>query len=565
MADQKGISRRSFLKRFGGAFLGILLLPALVYLYRIWKHRSLPVLPQASDPLPLIELNEAQWASSQFLGHDPHRAHAALWDKKGFIASQGGIPLSDPAIPIVIIGGGISGLVAAEALADLKPVVLEQAANFGGNSRGERWQDSAYSLGAAYIVQPEAGSDIEGLLKRIGLPTHPSPLEAESQVLIETPPPGRLLKGFWEGSSDPARKAEFKRIHQALIEIGKSAYPDLPPTPQSALSRAELDRLDRQNFLSWARKNWGPLHPHIEEYFQKYCWSAFCGGAEEISAAQALNFLAGDFSGTLAFAGGNAAIAQALFARLNSLLPENHFRPSCITVDLSIQAGGVRVIYLDEKNQLRSLTAKACVVAAPKFVAKRLLADEKRVPSSQLQAMAKIEYRAYCVANVLLKKPMRVSASDVFRLSTRAPKSAESSRGLGFTDLVFSGMSAETRVLTLYRGYPVADARASLLADSTFSPVREEFEKHLNQVLPALGIQASQVEGLRIARWGHALPLARTGMIASRTAETASQSIDGRIFFAQQDCWVNPAFEVAFHTGRAAAEGVRRWLEVPHA
>lgn len=68
-----------------------------------------------------------------------------------------------------------------------------------------------------------------------------------------------------------------------------------------------------------------------------------------------------------------------------------------------------------------------------------------------------------------------------------------------------------------------------------------------------LGLNWSDIDGLRLTRYGHALPVAQTGGIASGLFERASQSINDKIFFANQDNWGNPCFETSYAVGKVAA------------
>jgi hypothetical protein len=62
------------------------------------------------------------------------------------------------------------------------------------------------------------------------------------------------------------------------------------------------------------------------------------------------------------------------------------------------------------------------------------------------------------------------------------------------------------------------------------------------------------VKGYRLTRWGHSLPLARKGLIADGTVAKLIAPIQNKIFFVNQDNWVNPAFECAFSESLTAAQ-----------
>ena len=56
-------------------------------------------------------------------------------------------------------------------------------------------------------------------------------------------------------------------------------------------------------------------------------------------------------------------------------------------------------------------------------------------------------------------------------------------------------------------------------------------------------LQPENIVDLRIARWGHPLPVAATGLIANGTVEALRTPFHGRVFFVEQDNWALPAFE----------------------
>src|SRR5262245_36463284 len=68
-----------------------------------------------------------------FSGDSPDRAHGVLWDKQGYLARKGPLPPPEENVPLVVVGGGMSGLLSAYLLRDLRPVILERAERFGGN------------------------------------------------------------------------------------------------------------------------------------------------------------------------------------------------------------------------------------------------------------------------------------------------------------------------------------------------------------------------------------------------------------------------------------------------
>ncbi|MBI2932854.1 MAG: FAD-dependent oxidoreductase [Planctomycetes bacterium] len=511
--------------------------------------------PPGASNFPIVPVRPEEPLRA-FTGDAFERPHAALWQKEAFLRERGGrLPEPQERVPVAIVGGGMAGLTAAYLLRDLHPLLLEQDPRLGGNAKGERWGDLAYSIGAAYVARPEEGEPTHALLSELNLlpASREEGMASEATVLKD----GTLWNGFWDGVTDPPRADSFRRVAKELARIGDDEFPDIPRTDESALSAEEMDALDRTPFRDWLRTKFGDLHPHLREFLRAYCWSSFGGDDTEISAAQALNFLTADLGGILAYPGGNAAIAQALAERLDRL------RTGVVVFDIERDDAGVRISYADASGALHAVRARTCIVACPKFVARRLLRDPGRSA-----AMGQLEYRAYLVANVLLRQPLRSPCYELFRLTGRLHPEArprEAFRDLAFTDLVFGAWAAHDRpdrsALTLYAALPFKEGRNELILPEAYEQARAGFEREMPDLLGALGVHPDRVESLRIARWGHALPLASVGLLAEGIPQRAAAPIDDAIFFAQQDNWANPCVESAIGTAMTAAGGVRKALK----
>lgn len=556
------MNRRNFIKLGCGSVLTYSLSPR-GGLELAYGESSQPI--DVSQPFPIQSLGWHQFSSQDFNGDDIERSHEALWNRDGYIARKGGIPTATETIDTVVIGGGMSGLLAAYLLRDRRPVVLEQAANFGGNSRGESFPDGRpYSIGAAYITRPEEGSLAERVLRDLGmLSTGRGESSTEMKVFFEQ----QLRQGFWQGETDPSASAQIKAIYERLKSIFESQYPEIPWQPGSGLSRSQFLALDQLSFADWLRQNFSSLHPHVLEYFQLYCWSSFGGSIDEISAAQALNFLAAETAAVIAFPGGNAAIAQALCKKILQTGGANSLRAGHLVLDVSVEGEGVRVCYETPQRELRTLIAKQCIVAAPKFVARKIVTS---MPLEQQKACESITYRAYVVANVMVDLRRRKKEGpfspcfDLYCLEGQAPPTPSALRPprQAFTDICFGhwaeGDLGEVGVLTVYKALPYDGARQFLFSPLSHSKYRQSMTEGIRELLVTLGIDESAILGLRLTRWGHALPLAERGALAAGFPERASSPIGQRIYFANQDNWVNPSFEVAVAAAAQVVQAMHR-------
>ncbi|MCW5605061.1 MAG: NAD(P)/FAD-dependent oxidoreductase, partial [Burkholderiales bacterium] len=160
------ISRRTVLKLIGSG-ASAFLLPGLSGC----KPESPSGGPGAGTALDLsgigpIDRTLPDGPLTRYSGDGPALPHGILRNqtKDAYLASRGGLPEPSEKVPLVVVGGGISGLTTAYQLRHHQPVILERAPRFGGNARGESWQGIDYAIGAAYFVKPEADSKIDGLV-----------------------------------------------------------------------------------------------------------------------------------------------------------------------------------------------------------------------------------------------------------------------------------------------------------------------------------------------------------------------------------------------------------------
>ncbi|MBK9596621.1 MAG: NAD(P)-binding protein [Rhodocyclales bacterium] len=302
------LSRRAFVKLIAAGSTSLYLRPA-------WAGVAAPGASTATGP---IDRGIGEAAPALFSGDDPRRAHRILWDKPAWLASHGGrYPVPEKRIPLLVVGGGLSGLLTAYLLRRHQPVVLEQAPRFGGNARGESWRGMDYAIGAAYFTAPEAGSPLAALYAELGVDRIWRRKSEGHPVALD----GRLVEDFWQGETVPAAQRQqfrtiadyFRRLNQGE---GGLAYPQIPAA--TTRQRAHVNALDRVSFRRHVESvlRGRRLHPHIATAFEHYCWSSFGASFSEVGAAAGLNFFAAEFGDILVTPGGNAAIAERLHERL---------------------------------------------------------------------------------------------------------------------------------------------------------------------------------------------------------------------------------------------------------
>jgi len=171
------------------------------------------------------------------------------------------------------------------------------------------------------------------------------------------------------------------------------------------------------------------------------------------------------------------------------------------------------------------------------------------------------------VANVLLDGRADRDFYDLYLLGdgrTNPAAVAASAREQGATDVVLADYSRpdpDHTVLTVYRAFPYEGVRSDWLAPGAWRRSRDEFQTQVTaSILPLLGLSPSWIVDLRVARWGHALPVAAPGLIADGTVDVLRRPFGERVFFVEQDNWALPAFETCLTEAIATAPRIARAL-----
>jgi len=472
-------------------------------------------------------------------------------------------------VDVAIVGGGISGLGTAWLLRDLEPVVFELRERFGGNARGELWGDTYYSLGTAYVITPDEGTFLDTLYKQLRLDQVVRVDQGDSQLELG----GRVIAGIDDLAHQDPRLAEALRRYREVVRYyAEDAYPEIPLPDASVPWIAELDRKTLRQDIE---ERMGMTVPEpLAGAIQAYCYSSFGAGWEEISAASGWNFLAAEEFGRWVFPGGVSYMVRQLWTALgrrDAALPPNcrprQLRGGCNVVDVRMAPGRrVQVTWVDSQARCRSLLARRVVMACPKLTAKHVLHDLPALDEEKAGAMFELEYRAYVVANVLLDEHVALDFYDIFlHMGPDYPASqAAAAKHSRVTD-VLNGHYARREqirrgVLTLYWPLPFDFGRWTLLHEDGFRHYASSLAPQVREALALLGLRQNAVKQVRMTRWGHALPIARPGLIADGKTELLRRPIDERIFFVHQDNWALPAVENCLLDAEIYAARIRAGL-----
>jgi hypothetical protein len=503
---------------------------------------------------------------AEFFGDTPSKAHALLWNKARVLAERGGIPKPSEYRPIVVVGGGISGLASAYLLRDQAPMVLEQASRMGGNSKGQSWRGIDYSIGAAYFCVPDAKSPTAKLFQELGLSSRYRLTDEAGLVATKT----GLIKDFWSGADQgEAGAKQVKRLVRYLKDIlQETTFPYPDPARIESSARKSFEFLDKFSLRNHLERVVGPLSHTLGAIIEQYCWSSFAASASEISAASGLNFLAAEFGPIATFPGGNSAVAEALCEHLHAQLPPDSLRANATVIDVRVQGDTALVSYIDSDGQIVTTETSAVVMSCPKFIVAKILDD---IEPYRVSAIQELEYRAYIVANVLLKGASSISAYDLYLIGDKEARGVnpqQESAARGVTDVVkadYAQGAPGFSVLTLYRAYPYRGARAQLLHDGAYESVRAEMMHQLSgEILPLYGFTPDAIQDLRMARWGHPIAVSRPGLVSNGVSDILSKPFRDRVFFVEQDNLPLPAIETALGEAFFWSDQIRARAATPH-
>lgn len=541
------ISRRDALRTFGlGA--STLLLPQCASVSNLFSSSSNDLVTSDGRDFSPIDRSRNNESPKIYSGDNPDRTHQIIWNKKDYLAAKGGIPRPSEHVPLVIVGGGMSGIMSGYLLRKYKPVMLERGDRFGGNSRGESWQGIDYSIGAAYFMQQKPGSPLAEFYQETGIDKMWTVKDAEDPVVFNN----KRYEKFWNGDTDLKSAQQFQKIENYFHHMFKGEqgliFPEMSTTDSSML--AYLRQLDQSTFLEHVRKvAGGKLHPHIETFLEHFCWSTVGSSASEISAAAGLNQYVAEFGTIQVTPGGNSAVAERVLQLTRKENPVSNFRPGSVVMNVERVADGAVVTYEDHTGTLRSIHAKAVVMACPKFVVKHILSN---IELQRHSAISKLRYTPYLVANVLIEGKVKDRFYDLFLLGngkvnwTDIQLSANQQKATDVVMGTYASADKERTILTLYRSLPYVSGRGLIFSPSSYESYYREFEKQIHEeILPLVGIAKNQIKGLRLARWGHPMPVPLKGFIADGTVDEIRRPFAERIFFVEQDNWLLPCLETA--------------------
>jgi protoporphyrinogen oxidase len=444
-------------------------------------------------------------------------------------------------IPVVIVGGGISGLSAAWRL-DKKRfhdfVLLEMEREPGGNARSGENEITPFPWAAHYIPVPSKDTTlVRELMEEFGVLKNG---EWSERYLCYSPQERLYIHGRWQEDLEPVEgtrvrdRQQMKRFMELMREQERSGQFTVPME-----IGAKPSILDRMSMQDWMREH-GFDSSYLNWYVDYACRDEYGGAMSAISAWAGMYYFAAhadhDDKGPITQPDGNGWIVKRLTVKLS-----RYVRTNSPVVQIRKNGSKLRV--------LTSHTEYVCdvvIFSAPTMLARYLLEDAPPVS---------IEYSPWVTANLTLDR-LPVERG----LDLAWDNVIYDSRSLGY--VVATHMTLKSRVdrsvwtwyTALTDGTP--QQNRTMLLQKPWQYWKDHILDDLSRAHPDIRDCVSRID---VMRMGHAMARPVPGSIFAESRRRLTKP-HGRILFAHSDISGFSVFEEAQYRGVKAADQALRVL-----
>jgi len=410
-------------------------------------------------------------------------------------------PPSSAKHDIVIVGGGISGLAAAYLLQNHDFLLLEKEPHWGGNAYLMEFEGQAYATGSAFADN----ESVVQFAKEIGL--EPLPVNNFDPTIVN----GEFVADTWGDGieklpySSTVRES-FKKFRDEMLAIDYEKR------------EAELDNTPANELL----KGYAPEVRLWWDGFGASSWGARVEDSAAASIVGQLQWAAkpNRKDDRYTWPGGLGALSKHLTEVLHQKYADRmHFGTTIVAV--SSEKSAVNVTYL-QGTELKTVSAKAVIMATPKFITRRIV---QGIPEKQDEAMQQMRYIPYALVNLIFDKEVYRKGYDNW-----CP-------GNSFTDFIVAdwvirnqpGYKPKYNILSCYTPLH-EEERAMLLTETNARKVAGNVLRDFQKLFPGSNVDPVEVH---IYRRGHPMYMTTPGLV-SKVQPVLRQPMD-RIFFANTD------------------------------
>lgn len=414
-------------------------------------------------------------------------------------------PEPSKTVDVAVVGGGPSGLAAADELQDLDFLLLEKEGHVGGNAYAESWEGRLYSTGAAWasIFSPE----VEALFKRWKFDL--KPIRGLDPACFE----GTWIKDFWDGRPDSPSIDKLP-----YPEDVKRSFRDFCRELQALDLDKDAEELDRRPFAEFLSGR----APQLKAYWDGFGPSNWGCTTEETSAYLGLQAAKQwPREQRYTWEGGMGIASRRIYEHLSERARGRVWLNTTVT-RVRRRKDRVWVSFIrDGKHE--AVAARAVVMAAPKYIAKFLVED---LPDDQKAAMGSIQYAPFPVYNLCFDRVVYNQGYDNWVVGARHFTDFVQADWVTYAD---GGDLDRRQVLTMYAPRPERERRDLLDDGKTLAKAQAAVEELL-ALFPSWTESLAEV---RIYRRGHPLPKATPGY-HTRLQPLASRDLPP-VYFAHSD------------------------------
>jgi len=402
---------------------------------------------------------------------------------------------------VVIVGGGMSGLTAAYLLQNRDFLLLEKEPHFGGNAYLMEYQGQAYGTGSAFADNEL----VVAFAKEVGLEAFP--VNNFDPTLVN----GEFVADTWGDGIDKlpystSVRDAFKKFRQELLAIDYNKR------------EQELYNLPFTDLLKGYPQE-------IKLWWDGFGASSWGARSEDTAAAIAvaqMQWMAepNRKDDRYTWPGGLGALSKYL---VDVLQPKHADRMQAGTtiVAVSSEKNAVNVTYLQGAD-LKTVSAKAVIMATPKFITRRIV---ESIPEKQDDAMQQMRYIPYALVNLIFDKEVYRKGYDNW-----CP-------GNSFTDFIVAdwvirnqpGYHPKFNILSCYTPLH-EEERRTLLTETGARKLAGDVLKDFQKLLPSTNVDPIEVH---VYRRGHPMYMATPGLFTK--VQPLLRAPMDRIFFANTD------------------------------